>query len=75
MGQSVATPKEQPLNVGDRVRIQQHRWPLIGMLDQVGTVVEIFRMPRDSCLVRVDGDTKRDREWFFYRVEVTPGDV
>lgn len=63
------------LFVGDRVRIRQDRWPLLGRRDQTGTVVEILRMPRDSCLVRIDGDPKYDRKWFFYRVEVTISNV
>jgi hypothetical protein len=66
---------EQNIHIGDRVRIREDRWPLIGRVDQVGTVVELFRAPRDSCLVRVDGDTKRNREWFFYWAEITISDV
>jgi hypothetical protein len=37
---------------------------------RAGTVVEVFRVPRDSCLVRIDGDPNRQREWFLYRDEV-----
>jgi hypothetical protein len=33
-------------------------------------VVEIFRVPRDSCLVHLDGDRDRQREWFCYHDEV-----
>ena len=58
------------LRVGDRVRIRPDRWPLPGTLDQVGTVAAVCRMPRNSYLVSVDGDTKRDRQFFFYSVEV-----
>jgi len=37
----------------------------------VGTVVEVFRVPLDSCMVRLDGD---QREWFFYRDEFAISD-
>jgi hypothetical protein len=36
-----------------------------------GDVVEVFRVPLDSCLVHLDDDPRREREWFFYREEVT----
>ena len=56
--------------VGDRIVIRQGRRPIPTLLGQIGTVVEIFRAPRDSCLVRIDGDTDRQREWFCYHDEV-----
>ena len=65
----------QALQVGDRVSIRRDRWPLLGHIDQVGTIVELLHMPRDSCLVRVDGDILRNRAWFFYNVEVLADDV
>lgn len=62
--------QDHELHVGDRVRIRPDRWPLIGVEDQIGTVVDVFALPRDSYLVQIDGDTKRGRVWFFYRAEV-----
>jgi hypothetical protein len=56
--------------VGDRIIIRQGRRSLPALLGQIGTVVEIFRAPRDSCLVHMDGDTNRQREWFCYHDEV-----
>jgi hypothetical protein len=56
--------------VGDRIMIRQGRRALPALLGQIGTVVEIFRAPRDSCLVHTDGDTNREREWFCYHDEV-----
>jgi hypothetical protein len=58
------------LVVGDRITIRQGRRPIPTILGQIGTVVEIFRAPRDSCLVRIDGDRVRPREWFCYHDEV-----
>ena len=59
------------IDSGDRVHIRQGSKPLRPeLLGRAGTVVEVFRMPRDSCLVRMDGDLNRQREWFFYRDEV-----
>jgi hypothetical protein len=57
--------------VGDRIIIRQGRRPITALLGQIGTVVEIFRAPRDSCLVHIDGDRDGQREWFFYHDEVT----
>jgi len=67
-----ATPQlpEREIDGGDRVHIQQGRRPIPGLLGRTGTVVEVFRIPCDSCLVRIDGDPNRQREWFFYRDEV-----
>jgi hypothetical protein len=63
-------------NGGDRIRIQQGRMPLLSTLvGQVGTIVEIFRVPRGSCLVRIDGDPNPRREWFLYADEVATSDV
>ncbi len=67
--------EEQTLRVGDRVRIRRDRWPLPGLADQVGTVVQLINVPRDCCLVRVDGDTESSRVWFFYCSEVLAGNL
>jgi hypothetical protein len=56
--------------VGDRITIRQGRRSIPALLNRTGTIVEIFRVPRDSCLVRLDGDTDRQREWFCYHDEV-----
>ncbi len=47
---------------------------LVDLIGRTGTVVETFRVPRDSCLVRIDGDRYLQREWFFYRDEVVFSD-
>lgn len=65
---------ERALYIGDRVCIRRDRRPLPGLADQVGTVVQLISVPRDCCLVRVDGDTDASRVWFFYRSEVLAGD-
>ena len=51
--QSVPTPPsaEREPEVGDRIIIRQGRRPIPTLLNQIGTLVEIFRVPRDSCLV------------------------
>ena len=67
--QAPAPAAREPL-VGDRVIIQQGRRPIPTLVNQIGTVVEIFRAPRDSCLVRIDGDPQSQREWFCYHDEV-----
>lgn len=68
-----ATRQEWDIGVGKQTRIRQGRQRLIPeLVGQVGTIVEVFRLPRDSCLVRIDGDLNRQREWFFYRDEVGP---
>jgi hypothetical protein len=70
-----ATPQQHALDSGDRVRIQQGNRPIPELLDREGTVVEVFRLPLDSCLVRIDGDPNHRREWFFYRDEVVISSV
>jgi hypothetical protein len=39
----------------------------------VATIVEVFRVPQGSCLVRIDGDLDRWREWFLYCDEIVIG--
>jgi hypothetical protein len=67
--------EDHTLRVGDRVCIRRDRWPLLGLTDQVGTVVQLISVPRDCCLVRVDGDTEDSRVWFFYHAEVIAADA
>ena len=63
--------QEHDLDSGDRVQIRQGQRPLSNLIGHVGTIVEVFRMPLGSCLVRIDGDPDSKREWFLYRDEVT----
>ena len=63
-------PSTREPTIGDRIVIRQGRRPIPSLLNRVGTVVEIFRVPRDSCMVRVDGDGEPQREWFCYHDEV-----
>ena len=74
MGRETFQPPEPTLNGGDRVHIRQGPRVRPMFVGRVGTVIEVFRMPLDSCLVRLDGDPDRRREWFFYRDEITIDD-
>jgi hypothetical protein len=71
---AAAPSPDQTRTVGDRVLIRQGRRPIPALVGRVGTVVEVFRAPRDSCLVRIDGDPDRRREWFCYHDEVAASD-
>jgi len=42
---------------------------------QLGTIIEVFRVPHGSCLARIDGDPDRVREWFPNRDEIVISDV
>jgi hypothetical protein len=75
MGETTTQLQERELNGGDRVQICQGRRPIPGLLGRIGTVVEVFRLPQDSCVVRIDDDPNRRREWFFYRDEVVISDA
>ena len=76
MGAAIAQPQLRDLNDGDRIRIQPGGRPLLPeLVGQVGTIVEVFRVPEGSCLVRIDGDPDRVREWFLYRDEIVIGDT
>ena len=75
MSETTPQLQERALDGGDRVQIRQGRRPIPGLLGRMGTVVEVFRVPQDSCLVRIDGDPNRRREWFFYRDEIAISDV
>jgi hypothetical protein len=74
MSQVVPPSLERDLDSGDRIRIRQGRRSIPELVGQIGTIVEIFRAPLGSCLVRIDGDPNRQREWFFYRDEVAAYD-
>jgi hypothetical protein len=75
MNETIAQPAKRGIDGGDRVHIQQGGRPIAEFLGRLGTVVEVFRIPLDSCLVRIDDDVNRRREWFFYRDEVVISDV
>ena len=70
MGGATPPPQGWQIDVGQQICIRQGQRHIPKLVGQVGMVVEVFRMPRDSCLVRIDGDVNRQREWFFYRDEV-----
>ena len=75
---NAAIPQLQPrdLNSGDRIRIQLGGRPLLPeLVGELGTIVEVFRVPQGSCLIRIDGDADWVREWFFYRDEIAFGDT
>ena len=61
---------QHSIDVGDRVTILQGQWPLQALVGREGMVVEVFRLPLDSCMVRIDGDRDHERERFFYRDEL-----
>jgi len=73
----IRSPLPTPtIDGGDRVSIQQGVRPLrLELIGRLGTVVEVFRVPLDSCMVRIDGDPNRSREWFLYRDEVMRSDA
>jgi hypothetical protein len=76
MGERTAQRAARAIDVGDRVHIRQGSKPLRPeLVGRAGTVIEVFRVPQDSCLVRINGDRDRPREWFFYRDEVTTSDT
>jgi hypothetical protein len=75
-GEIASPTPARGIDSGDRVHIQQGERPLrLELVGRAGTVVEVFRMPQDSCMVRIDGDPDRRREWFFYRDEMMLSDA
>jgi hypothetical protein len=72
---ATARPPTPELDVGDRIHIRQGHRSIPTLLAHMGTIVEVFRVPHGSCLVRLDGDPDRLREWFFYGDEVATGDA
>ena len=74
MGAAIPQPQRRDLDSGERICIQQGRRPLLPeLVGRVATIVEVFRVPQGSCLVRIDGDPERQREWFLYRDEIVIG--
>jgi len=74
MGGATSRPQGRELDVGDRIHIRHGKGPLPALVGRIGTVVDIFRVPLDACLVRIDGDPDR-REWFFYSDEIATGEA
>lgn len=58
------------INNGDRVQIRQGQRSIPELIGHIGTIVEVFRAPLDSCMVRIDNDPDNQREWFLYRDEI-----
>lgn len=75
MGTIMSQIQKLPLDSGARIHIRQGRRPIPAFVGLAGTVIEVFRAPRDSCMVRIDDDPDREREWFFYRDEVATSDT
>ena len=76
MDATIPQPQLRDLTGGDRIRIQLSDRPLLPeLVGQLGTIVEVFRVPQGSCLVHIDGDADHEREWFFYRDEIVVGDI
>jgi hypothetical protein len=67
----ISPAQERDLDSGDRIHIRQGKRSIPDLIGQSGTIVEVFRVPRGSCLVRIDSDPDREREWYLYRDEVT----
>ena len=75
MSVATAQPREREFAVGERIRVRQGKRPIPDLVGQVATIVEVFRVPHGSCLVRIDGDPDRQREWFLYRDEIVISDA
>ena len=61
------------INNGDRIQIRQGQRPIPDLIGHIGTIVEVFRAPLGSCMVRIDNDPDHQREWFLYRDEIATG--
>jgi hypothetical protein len=70
MSELLPTPAKRDINNGDRIRIRQGQRAIPDLLGQSGTIVEVFRAPLGSCMVRIDNDPDHQREWFLYRDEI-----
>jgi hypothetical protein len=70
MSNIIAPPPARDIDNGDRVQIRQGQRAIPDLIGHSGTIVEVFRAPLGSCMVRIDNDPDHQREWFFYRDEV-----
>ena len=73
MDEATSQPGNQNLQIGDRIYIRQGTKSISKFVGLAGMVVEVFRLPEGSCMVRIDGDLNNQREWFFYRDEIALG--
>ncbi len=73
MNEQSEQPAQGELQIGDRIHIQQGSCVIPNLLGRAATIVEIFRVPLDSCMVRIDGDPNQTRTWFVYRDEIAVG--
>ena len=70
MDQATSQLDNRDLQIGDRIYIRQGSRSISKFVGLAGMIVEIFRLPEGSCMVRIDGDLNNQREWFFYRDEI-----
>lgn len=70
MSEIIPPPAERDINNGDRIRIRQGQRAIPDLLGHIGTIVEVFRAPLGSCMVRIDNDPDHQRAWFFYSDEI-----
>jgi hypothetical protein len=73
MSEIISQLPEHDIGNGDRIRIRQGQRSIPDLIGHIGTIVEVFRAPLDSCMVRIDNDPDRQREWFLYRDEIATG--
>jgi hypothetical protein len=66
-------PSERDIANGDRIQIRQGQRAIPDLIGHIGTIVEVFRAPLGSCMVRIDNDPDGQREWFLYRDEIATG--
>lgn len=70
MSEILSEPVERNITNGDRIRIRQGQRAIPDLIGHIGTIVEVFRAPLGSCMVRLDNDPEHQREWFFYPDEI-----
>ncbi len=70
MSEILSEPVERNVTNGDRIQIRQGQRAIPDLIGHIGTIVEVFRAPLGSCMVRLDNDPEHQREWFFYPDEI-----
>ncbi len=73
MSETMPQLPDRDINNGDRIQIRQGQRSIPDLIGHIGTIVEVFRAPLGSCMVRIDNDPDRQREWFLYRDEIAIG--
>ncbi len=73
MSEIMPQPPERDIYNGDRIQIRQGQRSIPDLIGHIGTIVEVFRAPLGSCMVRIDNDPDHQREWFLYRDEIATG--